>query len=184
MKRICLFILVGVTLAACGPNPKRLFRLDDGHLARREVSTRRFDTTDERKVLVASAQTLQDMGYIIDESEVELGLIVARHRTELRAPGPDGTYPKFRTVTHCNPQGACTTHVVRDVFDIERIRSITLAVNRSPADEGTHVRIDISEHRLTNWDTTHGGRRIKDARVYQEFFNKLSQSLFLQEHKI
>ena len=46
-------------------------------LAQRQLQTRRFDTTDEQKILKTCAALLQDTGFTIDESEAKLGIMIA-----------------------------------------------------------------------------------------------------------
>ena len=64
-------------LAACQTAPPQdAFRLPAASLEIRQLQTRRFEDIDEVQLLAASAGVLQDLGFNLDESEVELGLII------------------------------------------------------------------------------------------------------------
>ncbi len=42
----------------------------------RQIQTKRYDTNDEKMVIAASASVLQDLGFQLDESEPQLGVLV------------------------------------------------------------------------------------------------------------
>ena len=63
--------MAGCLLSAC-TSYKNLYIPDANYLARRNVETRVFDTTNTTDLLIASAQLLQDMGYTITESDMDI----------------------------------------------------------------------------------------------------------------
>ncbi|MHC4388970.1 MAG: hypothetical protein ACYSX1_10220, partial [Planctomycetota bacterium] len=77
--RLCFFILLplGVVFQGCGGIPKDALSMNKATLEDRRLQTRWFDTSDEERILSASAGVLQDLGFNLDESETDLGLIVA-----------------------------------------------------------------------------------------------------------
>jgi hypothetical protein len=78
MKKFLSILLVGIFLiAGCQTIPKDALTLSHESLVERQMQTRKYETTDERKILTVSAELLQDMGFNIDESETKLGLITA-----------------------------------------------------------------------------------------------------------
>ena len=69
--------LLLLVVAGCQQKiPKEALQLTQESLAQRQAQTRRFDTSDETMLLSASAAVLQDLGFNLDESETELGLVV------------------------------------------------------------------------------------------------------------
>jgi hypothetical protein len=79
---IFLFLFVG-----CAPTiPKQALQLSKESLKNRQLQTRRFDT-DEKTLLSASAAVLQDLGFNIDESETELGVIVCSKQRDATSSG-------------------------------------------------------------------------------------------------
>jgi hypothetical protein len=77
-KGLVGLIICTIVLAACAQQiPKEALQLTPESLERRQAQTRVFDTDNEAELLSASAALLQDLGFNLDESEVELGVIVA-----------------------------------------------------------------------------------------------------------
>ena len=80
-RRLSKLIVIGLAalmVAGCEASiPKEALQLTPDSLARRQVQTRVFETTNEAELLAASAHLLQDLGFNLDESEVELGVVVA-----------------------------------------------------------------------------------------------------------
>src|SRR5512145_822375 len=73
-----IVVLAGTFLAACATGiPEDALRLPPESLQDRQLQTRRFDGIQEADMLAACAGILQDLGFAIDESETELGVIVA-----------------------------------------------------------------------------------------------------------
>src|SRR3954469_265745 len=70
-----LLCLVFLYLTSCQRIPKDALELSQESLQHRQLETRRFDTRDEVKLLSASTQVLQDLGFTIDESETKLAQI-------------------------------------------------------------------------------------------------------------
>ena len=85
---ICVPAFLGLCLISCQPRvPKDALALSPESLQDRQMQTRTFETTDEKMLLTASAQLLQDLGYTIDESEVPCGVIVASRDRDVTNTG-------------------------------------------------------------------------------------------------
>jgi hypothetical protein len=70
--------LIALLLCACQSTPApAVLELPPESLADRQMQTRRFEGVAEADLLSACAAVLQDLGFNLDESEAELGLIVA-----------------------------------------------------------------------------------------------------------
>ena len=87
--KFCLLVFLAVTilvLAGCGGIPKDALKLTSESLQKRVLQTRKYEGVSEVDLLLASAGAIQDLGFNIDESEIELGLIVGskeRDATEI-----------------------------------------------------------------------------------------------------
>jgi hypothetical protein len=188
MRKILSLFLMGLLLVSCGPpKPTTLFTLPSDFLARRQMTTRQFDTNDERKILSASAQVIQDMGFTIDESETKLGLITASRRSEIE-----------------RSTGAAIGHFGLSLLgaapdrDIEQTISITLVTTKNRAGKGFNVRVEMSRRvdyevqvveqqgtrRVVRTERRVRFERIDHQPTFQDFFNRLGQSLFLEGHNI
>lgn len=67
-----------MSLAACQADSKRQVLLTDkSQLALRAVQTRAFETLDRNKTLRAVIATLQDLGFVVDKADEDLGTVSA-----------------------------------------------------------------------------------------------------------
>jgi hypothetical protein len=141
--------------------------------AQRQMQTRRFDTTDEKKILKTCAALLQDTGFTIDESEATLGILIAS---------------KERDATDAVQWAV---HLVGSLFGVpippDKDQIMKAFVTTRPAGtEGRQVVVRVVFER-TVFDTEHRLKKIEalnDPKIYQSFFEKLSKALFLEAHDI
>jgi hypothetical protein len=70
--------LVLVILTACQTDSRQqLLATSESQVALRSIQTRVFDTTDREKTLRTSIATLQDLGFVIDKADADLGAVSA-----------------------------------------------------------------------------------------------------------
>ena len=144
----------------------------------RKLQTRRFDTLYEDKMLHAGIQTLQDLGFTLSESSSEAGVLVGSKKRDAEEAGQVAgqvvlsVFMLALGVAH-NP-----------VWDKEQDIFVNLVSTPIANSDQIEVRISF-ERRLTN---NHGqlwrSELILEPEIHQEFFNNLSQSTFLEAHKI
>jgi hypothetical protein len=171
---IILFIVLTSGGGCQATLPERAFQMSDSALQVRRLQTRRFDDIDEEKLLAASAGVLQDLGFNLDESETELGLVVASKR---------------RTV---EPSVKGTIVLLLDIFaDIEisvdkeqRIRASLVSWPDPKRDRSYFVRVTFQRIVWNTEDEISRQEALNDARLYQRFFEQLSKSVFLEAHSI
>lgn len=90
MKNKCSIIVVLIvsifTLASCAPSNKQVLATSESQVKLRSIQTRAFDTGDKNKMLRTVIATLQDLGFIIDKADVNLGTVSATklNRYDLR----------------------------------------------------------------------------------------------------
>jgi hypothetical protein len=156
-----VLILVFFAILGCHKGiPREALMFTPESLADRQLQTRVFETDNENKLLAASAALLQDLGFTIDESEVKCGVIVCS---------------KDRNVTEFYDVGLS---IVASLFFIDYEVTRPLVKNR--------IAVRISFQHLV-WDTKKDlikNERINEPEIYQEFFSKLSKSVFLTAHEI
>ncbi len=174
MATAILIFFCSAILSGCQPKiPPDALILRPESLEQRQVQTRRFDTNDEAKVLSACAGLLQDTGFNLDKSETKLGLIVAS---------------KERSATSA---GQIVTSVLLAFFGVymprDRNQKMRASIVTYPAGEsGKQIGVRVTFQRIV-WDdrgiiTKREG--LTDPKIYQEFFDKLSKSLFLEANSI
>jgi hypothetical protein len=137
----------------------------------RQQSTRRFATTDEQKILAAAAALLQDLGFTIDKSEVDLGLIVA---------SKDRSAVEGRQVAG---KVAVAILFQADV-PIETKQKFRASVVTKPTNREVVVRVTFQRIVWNERGQVTRLERLHDPKEYQEFFEKLSKSVFLDAQEL
>lgn len=167
------FVICTLALFGCA-SYDNYYKLDENYLARRQMETAYFDTNNEELILSASAGVLQDLGFTIDESETKLGLITASKKREA-----GNTAAKLAVIM----LSALSKSNEEPVYDTEQKIYTTLVSTKSKNSNGYNVRIEFAR---IIWNNKHESRieKIQDPKIYQDFFDKLSQSLFLTAHSI
>lgn len=64
-----------LSLFACVPQNSRILDSEQSQVAMRQIQSRAFDTTDSEKTLRTVIATLQDLGFVIDKADKDLGSI-------------------------------------------------------------------------------------------------------------
>ena len=166
-------------MAACQQNNilKEALTWSPDVLKNRQMQTRVFEAIDEQKLLTASAAVLQDLGYTINETDVRSGVIACsrdRDVTETTQVVLSVTL-EILSILVGNP-----TSVPYDKTQKVRASLVTTPVD----DQKTAVRITF-QHVV--WDSDGNIRRreqLNEPEIYQEFFSRLSKSIFLVAHEI
>jgi hypothetical protein len=177
-KNCLILICLGTFLVACQNNIFReALTLSSESLKDRHLQTRIFEGIDEKTLLTASAAVLQDLGYTIDETEVKCGVIVCSRDRDVTV-----TAEVILSVTleiFCLLMG----HPTSVPYDKTQ-KVLASLVTTSADNQRTAVRITF-QHVV--WDSDGNikkNEQINDPQIYQEFFSKLSKSVFLVAHEI
>lgn len=162
-------------LAACQTAPPQdAFRLPAASLEIRQLQTRRFEDIDEVRLLTASAGVLQDLGFNLDESEVELGLIVASKRAPANEPGIGQALKFLEFFTDIE-------------IAVDRDQRIRVSLVSWPVpDTDTEYFVRVTFQRVV-WNTENDiskQQTLGDPALYREFFDRLSKSVFLEANSI
>jgi hypothetical protein len=165
------FLLVCVV--GCAPQvPRGAFELNPESLRERRLQTRRFDTSDELRLLQASLGVLQDLGFNVDESESRLGLIVAsKNRDATDAAMVVGTI-------------ALGILVGEDIQYEKTQRIRASLVTRPVSANETIVRVTFQRTVWNQAGQISRNESLDDPEMYREFFFRLSKSVFLDAHGI
>lgn len=169
IKNLPNFLLF-FTLTSC-VSIQDYYKLDDQYLSRRQIETRGFEIENEEEILNASTQVLQDLGFNLEESETRLGVITASKDRESENTGEKIALIFFSAFNGTQP-----------IYDVNQKIYVTLVSSKSK-DTGYNVRIQFAR---VIWNNLNQARmeKIYDSSVYQDFFNKLSQSIFLTANNI
>jgi hypothetical protein len=169
-----LVLIAGLALGGCvatGMVPAEALRLSPQSLQDRQAQTRRFDTEDERAMLAAVSGLLQDLGFTLEESDSKLGVLVASKDRDATEVGQEVAAIFV----------AALTGVPIATDDTQKIRA---SVVTKPSSNGLAVRVTFQR---VVWNSLGQVSRVEamgDAKAYQEFFEKLSKSVFLEAQEI
>jgi hypothetical protein len=174
-------------LAGCIPEtqPAELFQLTAEAPRHRAMETRFFETANEKELLSASAAVLQDLGFQVEESVLQVGFLRATKERSAREYGQDIK----RGLLLILSLGKLLTPV--DLHQKIAAALITRPLNP----EITRQEVRIIFYRVvwkgdgqTNQQYLPPGEQymemIRDPEIYQQFFAKLSKAVFLEAHEI
>ncbi len=173
LSKLIVIGLVALMVAGCEASiPKEALQLTPDSLARRQVQTRVFETTNEAELLAASAHLLQDLGFNLDESEVELGVVVAS---------------KDRDATEAGQVAASLLLAMLGVAmpwdDEQKIRA-SIITRELKERNGYAVRLTMQRIVWNTQNQISKTEPLDDPKMYQEFFAKLSKAVFLEAQEL
>ena len=187
---LCVTLLLGCVQT---PKPEDFFQLTPESLRSRALQTRVFETTNEKELLSASAAVLQDLGFQIEESEVEMGILRAAKERSAREFWQEFWQGVILILSLAASAGGSNAIQIMPV-DLHQQIGATLATRPLEGDDSRYT-VRIFFHRtLWKGDGRSGDQYIppganrmemvSDGKIYQQFFAKLSKGLFLEAHEI
>lgn len=170
---ILLTAFLALSLGACAQKvPKEALELSQDTLELRQLQTRSFSTTNEKKLLTAGAGVLQDLGYNIDESETGLGVIVGSKERDAVEAGQVAAAILI----------AALGGGVMPIDSNQKIRASL--ITRPHGKNTTNLRITIQRVVWNNQGQVTKTQSITEPEIYKEFFDKLSKAVFLDANEI
>jgi hypothetical protein len=161
-----------LALTGCGGIPAAALQLPPESAANRQRQTRAFDGITEPALLAASAAVLQDLGFVVEESETGLGVIVASKRRSARNAGEIAGKVLLGLLALQGPPPWAEAQNIR------------VSIVTRPAGGELPGRVLI---RATFQRVVHDSARriivreqLNDEALYTEFFARLAQGLFLE----
>ena len=186
-----MFFILGGLLSGCTfktPKAEDFFKLTPESTRHRSLQTRTFETPNEKELLSASAAVLQDLGFQVAESSNKVGVLRAAKERGAREYGQEILQTFIFLV--CSVTGKAVIIPV----DLHQQINATLVTRQSESDS-TRFAVRIHFYRSIWKGDGHSGNQsispgqqrmemIYDEKIYQQFFSKLSKSIFLEAHKI
>lgn len=168
-----LIVIIALGVSACATSiPQEALELRKESLQLRQLQTRRFDTSNEKALLSASAAVLQDLGFNIDESETHLGVIVGSKDRSARDGGQIAGAVAMAVLFGAN----------MPIDDKQKIRASI--VTRPIGKKSTNVRVTFQRIVWNNQGQVSKTESVEDEEIYRQFFDKLSKSIFLNANQI
>lgn len=178
MRRLVFSALLLLVLGGCAASvPEAALRLPESTLDVRSIQTRTLAAPSEIDILTATIAVLQDMEFNIERIEKPLGVITASKITDA-----DSTSEKtglfFLDLLCAVGGGGCDA--LSTARDDQHI-TLTMVVLPSLARSGEFTaRITIQRVIYDKMDRIKVLERIDDAETYQQIFDNLQKSLFIQ----
>jgi hypothetical protein len=177
MRRLATAVaLVGVV--GCVTLPPDTFVLTPELLKQRQIETRRYSGIDEKDLLVACSNVLQDLGFNLENSEVRLGVLTASKQRDALQAGEVVMAIAIAIL------GGGSTPISKD----QTIR-VSLVVRPVRLSDGSlsqrehFVRITV-QRIVRRTDNSTFSQGLDDPELFRQFFERVSKSVFLEAQDI
>lgn len=134
----------------------------------REIQSREYDTCNTKLVMKSMMNVLQDEGFIIKNAVAELGLLSAEKNIDIENKG---------TAILLYALGGNNARWSKQDL-------IEASANVSEYGSKTRVRMNFQTKTMDNFGCPKDIKTIRDPKYYQEFFDKVSKGIFIQEQDI
>ena len=187
--RLALWLgLAGMLLAGCQGVPAGALKLPPESAEHRQLQTRRYEGFSEARLLSAGLGVLQDLGFTLEGSEGRLGVITGSKKLTSRRPLNSEEIIKGLFWTAVIPYLAPFT-AYGAATGVKEPQVVRISLVTQP-DGGitppacfvrvTAQRVVYTDERLNQVKFV---EPLNDSRFYEEFFKRLSNSIFLGEGK-
>jgi hypothetical protein len=207
MKRTFIAAVIAASVAGCISLPEDVFVLTPQLLEQRQLETRRYSGIKEEALLVASSNALQDLGFSLENSETKLGVLTAsKQRTAVNAGEIVGAIfmavlfgvstpvskdqtirvslvvrPVQATIDPAGREGITRTGVSNEIASKQASGPVAGTTTQNSMDH--FVRVTF-QRIVRKTDNSEYAETLRDAELLQQFFDKLSRSVFLEGQKI
>lgn len=167
-------VALTTSLAGCAQGiPPEALALTPQSFEQRQISSRSYEEVAEAEVLSAAIQVLQDLGFTIDRTAVDAGLVTAS---------------KERDATESGQMAAAVAMAVLFgvYMPIDDNQLIRASIVTRPTAEVQTVNVRVAFQRIVT-DTQGKTSKIeglRDPQLYGDFYHNLDQSLFLEAEKV
>lgn len=134
----------------------------------RQMQTREYETKDNRMVMKAMLNVLQDDGFIIKQANADLGFF---HGTK-EVDREDTLAKVWGTFW----EGSRATWKENSIVDC--------TANVSDFGENTRVRVNFQVKVMNNKGGCEEVYQIDDSKYYQDFFSKVDKGIFIEKEEI
>lgn len=180
-NRISVLLLAVGLLAACqtaNDIAKSVGKPPDNAVALRALQTRRFDSQNEKVLLEATTQTLQDLGFTISEVSSEAGVIVASKQRDAHESGQVAAQIGLTIAM------ALLGVANNPTWDQEQTIRVTVSALPVSNARQTEVRTSFDRILINNHGYPWKAELLNEPALYKEFFEKLSGAAFLEAQQI
>ena len=175
-----LLLACTVYLAGCATDPNSLAMQvgapPANALELRTLQTRQMQTKSAVEVMHAATQVMQDLGFTVKESSADVGVLVGTKSRDAEEAG------EVAGAVALSLLGAVAGVYVEPVWDTDQEINMTLVQYPTANSDGWDVRVSF-DRTITNSKKQQRAELIMDPKIYQDFFKKLEQGVFLEQSK-
>lgn len=164
MKKTVL-LLFPLVLAGCTVSEPPYLQTQ---LQVREFQTRVFDTSNPDRVLSAIIDAFQDQGFMVKNVVPQVGLISATREVDVENKGQ-----AFMRSFFFGPDAPWSKNAI-----------VEATANVVTQGKKTKVRLTFQEKLLNNRGVTESVNMLDNPLFYQNFFEKISKSIFIEDSKL
>jgi len=172
--------LICMCLAGCATTPKGFLKPSEESLENRQLQMRKYDTTDQEKIITSVAGVLQDLGFTLDASETELGLVSASKNADATDAG------QITLAVAADVLCALAGTYSNSVAACDKEQKVKASVITKPSLDGSGTIVRVTFQRIV-WNMQNQISKIEtisELEIYEKFFSDLSKSIFLEGQKI
>ena len=137
----------------------------------REFQTRTFDTKNQKLVIKALLNVLQDEGFLVKNADANLGFLTATKEIDL---GNDSGGFAFTLGGSNN----------KEPTRYRKLKVLDATANVSEYGQQTRVRVSFQQKILDNMGAVMESKQVEDPEFYQDFFGKVDKGIFIQKEKL
>lgn len=183
MSRVLLpscLVITCLFFSGCQTLPKGFLKPSEDAVKKRQLEMRQYDTTDETKILSSVAGVLQDLGFTLDSSETQLGLVAASKEADAKDAGQIAGAALLDTMGilfggYSNASGR-----------VDKEQRVKACIIVKLSLDGKQTVIRATFQRIV-WNMSNQINRVEtitDVNVYKRFYDGLSKSVFLEAQQI
>lgn len=172
------FVVVAACLTGCQANPNEIAMQvgapPAGAVELRSMQSKRFDSTNSVAIMNAATQTLQDLGFTIQESASAVGVLSASKQRDAEEAGQIAGAVALTFV------GALFGAYVEPTWDKDQTINVTVVEFPVAGNQQVDLRVSFDRN-VRNNRNVQRAEIIMEPKIYQEFFEKFSKSLMLEK---
>lgn len=171
---LCLVFL------GCETMPKGFLKPSEEAVKKRQLEMRQYETKDEIKIITSVAGVLQDLGFTLDSSETQLGLVAASRQADAKDAG------QIAGAAFLDIAGALFGGYSNASARVDKEQKVKACIVVKPSLDGNKTVVRATFQRIV-WNMSNQISRVEtisDRDVYQKFYDGLSKSIFLEAEQI
>ena len=174
----CALLIMAMVSGCAASIPQDALRLPESTLDVRAMQTRTFEAPTENDILIAAVAVLQDMEFNVERIEKPLGVITASKITD--ADSSSEMTGLFFLQLLCAASGSVSCDAMSSASDDQHIVLTMVVLPSLARSDAFTVRVTIQRVIYDKLDRMKVQERIEDEQSYQDIFENLRKSLFIQ----